>query len=54
MKILKKVIKVISIVFAILIIGFIGIVLYAIASDYKPGEEELIAKPENPSLLKDQ
>jgi len=53
MKTVKKIFKVISIVIAIPIIVFIGIILYAIATDYKPAEEELIAKPENPSMLKD-
>jgi len=53
MKTVKKILKVISIVIAIPIIVFIAIILYAITTDYKPAEEELIAKPENPSMLKD-
>lgn len=53
MKTVKKILKVIVTVIAIPVIVFIGIILYAIVIDYKPAEEELISKPENPSMLKD-
>jgi exonuclease III len=52
-KTLKKILKAVLIVMAILVIGFIGLIAYAAISDYKPEEKELIAQPENPSMLKD-
>lgn len=53
MKILKKIAKFFLIIIAILVIGFIGLIVYAIASDYKPGEKEVLAQVEDPSVLKD-
>jgi endonuclease/exonuclease/phosphatase family metal-dependent hydrolase len=53
MKILKKTLKIFLIIIAILALGFIGLILYAMASDYKPDDKELIAQPDNPSVLKD-
>jgi len=53
MKTLKKILKIFLIVIAIPVLGFIGLILYAMASDYKPGDKELIARPDNPAVLKD-
>ena len=53
MKTLKKILKIFLIVIAIPVLGFIGLILYAMASDYKPDDKELIARPDNPSILKD-
>ena len=53
MKTLKKILKIFLIIIAILVLGFIGLILYAMASDYKPDDKELIAQPDNPSVLKD-
>ena len=53
MKILKKVLKAVLIIIAILVLGFVGLIVYAIVSDYKPGEKELIARSDKPSLLED-
>lgn len=53
MKRLKKILKIFLIVIAILLLGFSGLILYAIASDYKPDDKELIALPDNPAVLKD-
>jgi endonuclease/exonuclease/phosphatase family metal-dependent hydrolase len=53
MKILKKILKAFLIVLAVLVLGLIGLIVYAIASDYKPGEKELISQFDNPSVLKD-
>jgi len=50
---LKKILRIFLLVVAILITGFIGLLLYAKVTDYKPGEKEIIARPENPSVLKD-
>jgi endonuclease/exonuclease/phosphatase family metal-dependent hydrolase len=53
MKTLKKILKIFLIILTILVLGFIGLILYAIASDYKPDDKELIAQADNPSVLKD-
>jgi exonuclease III len=53
MKIIKKFLKAILIMIAVLVLGFIGLIVYAMISDYKPEEKELISKSDNPSLLKD-
>jgi endonuclease/exonuclease/phosphatase family metal-dependent hydrolase len=53
MKTLKKILKAVLITLAVLILGFIILIVYALASEYKPQDNELIAQPGNPSLLKD-
>jgi len=53
MKTLKKTLKILLSITAILVLGFIGLILYAMASDYKPDDKELLAQPDNPSVLKD-
>ena len=53
MKTLKIILKAVLILIAVLVLGFIGLIVYAVISDYKPDEKELIAQPENPSILKD-
>ena len=53
MKILKKILKAVLIIIAILILGFIGLIAYAMISDYKPKEKEVISHSDSPSLLKD-
>jgi endonuclease/exonuclease/phosphatase family metal-dependent hydrolase len=53
MKTLKKILKAFLIIVAILIIGFIGLIVYAVVSDYKPAEKELISQSDNPSVLDD-
>jgi endonuclease/exonuclease/phosphatase family metal-dependent hydrolase len=52
MKILKNILKAILILIAVLVLGFIGLILYAMVSEYKPHDKELIAQPDKPSLLK--
>jgi uncharacterized membrane-anchored protein len=51
MKILKKILRIFLLIIAILITGFIGLLVYAKATDFKPDEKEIIAQPENPSVL---
>ena len=41
MKTLKKILKIFLIIIAIPVLGFIGLILYAKASDYKPDDKEL-------------
>lgn len=53
MKTLKKILKFLLVIIAVILIGFIGLIAYALASDYKPEDKELIAQPENPSVLED-
>lgn len=53
MKILKKILKAVLIVIAVLVTGFIGLIVYAVFSDYKPDEKEIISLSEKPSVLKD-
>ena len=36
-----------------MVLGFIGLIVYALISDYRPEEKEVISRPDNPSLLKD-
>ena len=53
MKIVIKILKAFLIVIAALVLGFIGLIVYAMISDYKPKEKEVISQSDNPSLLND-
>lgn len=53
MKKIKKILKLFLLIILIVISGFIGLIIYAVVSDYKPPETELLAQPENPSALPD-
>jgi endonuclease/exonuclease/phosphatase family metal-dependent hydrolase len=53
MKVLKKVLKVIVILLILIVIGFAGIIIYAVVSDYKPAEKVLIAAVDSPSVISD-
>jgi len=53
MKTLKRILKSLLIIIALLVLSFIGLIVYAVATDYKPEDKELIAQVENPSVLKD-
>jgi len=53
MKALKKILRIFLLVVAILITGFIGLLVYAKITDFKPEEKEIIAQSENPVVLKD-
>jgi endonuclease/exonuclease/phosphatase family metal-dependent hydrolase len=53
MKILKKIFKGVVILIAALVLCFVGLIVYAVISDYKPKEKEIISQSDNPSLLKD-
>ena len=53
MNILKKVLKAVLIIIAILAFGFIALIVIAMGSDYKPGEKELLAQSDKPSVLED-
>ena len=51
MKTLKKILKSVLIIIAVLVLGFIGLLVYALISDYKPEEKEVISKSDSPSVL---
>jgi len=53
MKTLKTILKALLIVIGVLAVGFIGLIVYAMVSDYKPEEKELISRPDRPSVLED-
>ncbi len=53
MKILKKILKALVIVIIILVLGFAGIIIYALISDYEPGETETVFNSDNPGRLSD-
>ena len=53
MKILKKIFKSVLILIAVLVLGFIGLIVYAVISDYKPEEKEVISQSDKPSVLND-
>ena len=53
MKIIKRILKAFLLIIGALVIGFIGLILYAMISDYKPEEKEVISLPDNTSLLND-
>lgn len=53
MKILKKILKAFLTVIAIALVGFVSLIVYALVSDYKPDEIEIIAQSDKPSILED-
>lgn len=53
MKALKIILKISLLIIAILLAGFIGLLVYAKITDFKPVEKEIIAQHENPSVLND-
>jgi endonuclease/exonuclease/phosphatase family metal-dependent hydrolase len=53
MKSIKKILQAILILIIILITGFIGMIVYAIISDYKPAAETIVAENKSPVTLTD-
>jgi endonuclease/exonuclease/phosphatase family metal-dependent hydrolase len=53
MKILRKILKTTVILIVIFVVGFIAIIVYALISDYKPGEKITVAVNISPSILSD-
>jgi len=53
MSILKIIYTVVIIIVTVLMLSFIGLIVYALVSDYKPDEREIIAQPDKPSILKE-
>jgi endonuclease/exonuclease/phosphatase family metal-dependent hydrolase len=53
MKIIKKILKAIIIFIAIILSGFIGLIVYAFLSDYKPADKVTVAVTGPPTILSD-
>jgi endonuclease/exonuclease/phosphatase family metal-dependent hydrolase len=53
MIILKSILKIILVLVVLLLIGFAGIIVYAVISDYKPEEKEIITVSNKPDILPD-
>lgn len=48
-----KILKFLLFLIIVAVLGFIGLIVYALVTDYKPDEQEIISQPEKPSVLKD-
>jgi endonuclease/exonuclease/phosphatase family metal-dependent hydrolase len=53
MKVIKKILKTLLVVIVLVVAGFVGIIAYAIISDYKPKEKEIISANEKVEILND-
>jgi endonuclease/exonuclease/phosphatase family metal-dependent hydrolase len=53
MKIIKKILRYLLILIIVIVLGFIGLIVYALITDYKPQEKEIISVSEQSSVLKD-
>lgn len=53
MKAIKKILKALLVVLLLVVIGFIGLIVYAVLTDYKPKEKEIIFTGEKPEVLND-
>jgi endonuclease/exonuclease/phosphatase family metal-dependent hydrolase len=53
MKTVKKIFRIFLIIIAFLLLGFAGLILYAVVSDYKPDDKEILIESVNPSVLND-
>jgi endonuclease/exonuclease/phosphatase family metal-dependent hydrolase len=53
MKIVKKILKVLIFVLLLAIIGFIGLIVYAVLTDFKPKEKEIVFSSDKAQKLKD-
>ena len=53
MKALKVILRTLLVIIIVFIAGFIGLLVYAKVTDFKPEEKEVISQPENISVLKD-
>jgi endonuclease/exonuclease/phosphatase family metal-dependent hydrolase len=50
---MKKILQIFLSLTGVLIIGFLSLIVYALISDYKPAEKEIISQSDNPSILND-
>ncbi len=48
---MKKILRIFLRITVILIIGFLSLIVYALISDYRPAEKEIISQSDNPSIL---
>ena len=53
MKAIKKILKALLVVLLFAVICFVGLIVYAVLSDYKPKEKEIVFAGEKPEVLND-
>ena len=53
MKVFKKILKALLIVLLILVLGFVGLIIYAVITDYKPQVKEVVSVSDKPDKLSD-
>lgn len=53
MKIFKKILKALLIILLVAVVGFMVLIIYAVISDYKPGEKEIVFNSEKSPKLSD-
>jgi endonuclease/exonuclease/phosphatase family metal-dependent hydrolase len=53
MKLIKRILKLFLVVIVLVVIGFVGIIVYAVISDYKPKEKEIISAIAKGEILND-
>ena len=53
MKAIKKILKALLVILLLAVIGFAGLIVYAVLSDYKPKEKEIVFTGEKPETLND-
>jgi endonuclease/exonuclease/phosphatase family metal-dependent hydrolase len=53
MKVVKRILKVLLVVIVAIVTGFAGIIIYAIITDYRPGEKEIISTGVTTKVLND-
>ena len=53
MKLIKKILKALLALLLVAVTGFVGIIVYAIISDYKPKEKEIVSPDVKTEILND-
>ena len=53
MKVFRKIFKVLMVVVIVLLVGLGAIIVYAVISDYKPGEKEIIFTGDKTETMSD-
>ena len=48
---MKKILKTVLLIISVLVLGFLGLIVFAVISDYKPNETEIISKSDSPTIL---
>jgi endonuclease/exonuclease/phosphatase family metal-dependent hydrolase len=53
MRLLKKILKSVLVILLFLVLGLVGLIVYAVISDYKPDEKEVVFSSDKPDILND-